>query len=341
MSTRTGLLLLASVAGVAVVILLRQVILVAFLGLMLATMMSFPINLMARKISRGVAVLLVLIGGAGFFTGVGFIAYAPLSDQVSQLVDRMPEGIQRMQTWFVRTGQKTGVVESPEKAVGNTIKNRISRATEQAISMAAPAAMSATAVLTGLVLIIVLGAFFAHEPRVYAQTCRALLPERYEVVFDEMWTRLGESLKHWLGGIFISMTIMGTVTAVGLLIAGVQDWFILGFLTFLGTFTPYVGAIASAIPGLILALSQSTEHFLAALLVYLIVHLVEGYLVEPFVMKRAVVIHPGTLLLWQLAMGSLFGLLGVIVATPLLACLKAALGYLYVERVLHKELTAI
>ena len=80
---------------------------------------------------------------------------------------------------------------------------------------------------------------------------------------------------------------------------------VLGILTFLGTFVPYVGAIASAVPGLIVGLAQSPMHFVYALLVYIGVHLVEGYMVSPYIMKRSVHLRPGWLLFWQLLQGQL------------------------------------
>ena len=140
----------------------------------------------------------------------------------------------------------------------------------------------------------------------------------------------------WVGGIVVSMTIMGTLAALGLWVAGINDWLLLGFLTFLGTFVPYVGAIASAIPGLLVALAQSPRHFLFAGVVYLGVHLVEGYLIAPLVMRRAVEIKPALLLAGQGALGAIFGIPGTIVATPLIVCGQTLVDYLWVERKLGK-----
>jgi predicted PurR-regulated permease PerM len=132
------------------------------------------------------------------------------------------------------------------------------------------------------------------------------------------------------------MFLMGSFTAVGLWLAGIQGWPLLAILTFFGTFVPYLGAIASAVPGLMIGLAQSPLKLLAAAAVYLGVHIVEGYIVQPLVMKRAVEIRPATLLFGQVAAGALFGVLGTVVATPLIVCLKAGVGYLWIERRLGK-----
>jgi predicted PurR-regulated permease PerM len=76
---------------------------------------------------------------------------------------------------------------------------------------------------------------------------------------------------------------------------------------------------------------------LYALAIYLGVHVVEGYLVQPLVMRKAVEVKPALLLFGQGIFSAVFGLLGTIVATPLLVCLQALIDYLWVERRLGKE----
>ncbi len=132
------------------------------------------------------------------------------------------------------------------------------------------------------------------------------------------------------------MFLMGSVTAVGLFFAGIQGWALLGLLTFLGTFVPYVGAVSSSVPGLLIGLAQSPHHFWLALAVYLGVHVIEGYVVQPYVMRRAVEANPALLLFFQAIMGALFGLLGLMVATPLLTVIQITVTTLWIERRLNK-----
>ena len=112
----------------------------------------------------------------------------------------------------------------------------------------------------------------------------------------------------------------------------------LGLLTFFATFVPYVGAIAS--PGLLVAGAQDSRHLGYAFAVYGAVHIVEGYLVEPLVMKRAVKLPPALLLVWQGFFGAVFGLVGTIVATPVLVCVQTLTQHLWVERRLGKPVEA-
>jgi predicted PurR-regulated permease PerM len=200
--------------------------------------------------------------------------------------------------------------------------------------------MGIVSALTAAILVFVLGLFLVNEPQTYRKGLRLLVPTRFEEPFDSSYEKVGTGLRKWVGGIVVSMTIMGTLTAAGLAIAGIKGWMVLGLLTFFGTFVPYVGALASAIPGLIVGASQDTTHLLAAAGVYLGVHLVEGYLVQPLIMKRAVHLQPALLLVWQGVFGAIFGLAGTIVATPMLVCVQILTQHLWVERRLGKHAVA-
>ncbi len=69
---------------------------------------------------------------------------------------------------------------------------------------------------------------------------------------------------------------------------------------------------------------------------YVGVHVIEGYVVQPYVMRRAVEANPALLLFFQAIMGALFGLLGLMVATPLLTVIQITVTTLWIERRLHK-----
>jgi predicted PurR-regulated permease PerM len=326
MSLRTGLLLLAAAVALAFSWLARDILLIGFLGVLIGVVFSFPVDLLARRMPRGLAVMLVLLALAGAVT-VALVFVAPyIGDQLNDLQETAPKALESVRTWLREhgdTGQR--LQESAGKVLG--------KAGEAAV----PALLGIVSGLTTVVLVIVLGAFLVTDPEAYKKGIRSLVPKGHEEIFEEAWKRAGGGLRRWVGGILVSMTIMGTLAAAGLALAGIHDWLLLGLLTFLGTFVPYVGAVASAIPGLLIAATQSPKHLLFAALVYIGVHLVEGYLVEPLIMRRAVHLKPAVLLISVGVLSAIFHLPGIIVATPLLVCAQALVDYLWVERSLGKN----
>ena len=324
---RVGIVLICVVALLAALWLAREIVLLGFLGILIAVVFSFPVGWLSRVLPRGLAVIAVLLALVGGTVGLGLLIAPTLSREYDELKKRAPAAIEKARDYVSR---------SPG---GQQLAQRGPEAVKKAGEKAVPAFLALVSGITGIVLVIVLGAFLVGQPDVYRRGVRSLIPHAHEEEFDESWKRVGGALRRWVGGILVAMTIMGTLTAVGLKIAGIEEWFLLGVLTFLGTFVPYVGAVASAVPGLLAALAQSPRHALYAAVVYLGVHIVEGYLVEPLVMRRAVEIKPALLLFGQGIFSAVFGLMGTVVATPLIVCGQTLIDYLWVERKLAKTPT--
>lgn len=337
-SLRASIRIAAVLALIAVAWLAREVLLLGFFAVVLAVVFSFPVKLFARVMPRGVAVILVLLLGAGIATGLVAFAAPTLSRQLEQLSETAPRAIAKARAWLDKVQGKRAAEAKPSGAAGGAPPG--GAAEMQLAATGLTAATGVVGTLTKVLLLVVLAAFLVYEPDVYRRGLRKLVPQEREGTFNEIWNRLGVELRRWVGGILISMTIMGFLAGLGLRAIGLDAWLLLGTLTFLGTFVPYLGAIASAIPGLLIALAQSPRHFLLASAVYLGVHLVEGYLIQPVVMRRAVEIKPGLLLTFQAFLGAVFGIVGIIVATPALACLQVAVDYLWVERRLGKQVHA-
>ena len=333
-AVQVGLILLGCAAALAAAWLAREVVLLGFLGVLIAVVFSFPVGWSSRVMPRGLAVLLVLLVLVGAAAGLAALAAPVLQREVDQLRESAPRAIAKAQGWVRRVESATG---GGGQAKGGSPGQKAPEVAAKVGEKAVPALIAVVSGVTAVVLVIVLGAFLVYQPDVYRRGVRLLVPREREEVFDEAWRRTGEGLRKWVGGIVISMTIMGTLTAIGLALAGIDEWLLLGVLTFLGTFVPYVGAIASAVPGLLAGLAQSPRHFALAGAVYLGVHLVEGYLVQPIVMRRAVEVRPALLLFGQGLFGAVFGLMGTIVATPMLVCMQVLTEYLWVERRLGKE----
>lgn len=314
----------------------RDVLLLIFFAVVLAVAFSYPVGWLSRVVPRGVAVLAVLLLGAAGAAGIGAIAAPKVSEQIAGIRESAPRAVDQVrgrlqQLQLLPSGSSGGREET-----GETGGEGGGGALGAAVAKAGPAVLKVVGGVTELLVLIVLAAFFVHEPDMYRRGLRLLLPRQHEGTFDELWPRLRDGLRRWVGAIALEMAIIGTLTALGLFAVGISNWLVLGLLTGLATFVPYLGAIASAVPGLLVALAQSPRHLLLAAAVYLGAHLVEGYMLSPFIMRRAIEIKPAMLLGGQAVLGAVFGVMGIIVATPAIVCAQIAVGFLWVERRLHK-----
>lgn len=332
-----GIKLLSVIVLLCVLFVVRNIILLSFVGVLFSVLISFPTRLLSKFLPRGISVLLTFVLFLALIGTIGILTFPKISEQFQSLVHRLPEAVAQAQSWFTKIKSSKPVAQLQQRApITGGLTAKAESILESGVKSIFPAAKGILEFLATLIFIFAMAIFLVIRPENYKNGIRRLIPTQNEDTFNEAFNRLSRGLQHWVGGILISMTLIGTLTAVGLAIAGIDDWFLLSVLTFFGTFVPYLGAISSAVPGLIIGISQSPKHFFFALLVYLAAHVTEGYIVQPLIMRRAIELKPAVLLLGQATFATLFGILGVIVATPMIGCFQVLIQYFYIERRLGK-----
>ncbi len=207
-------------------------------------------------------------------------------------------------------------------------------------ALAAPAArvLGVTLdVLASLVLLLITALYLAISPELYIGGVLRLVPIRHRARGRVVMHRTGRTLRRWLLGQLIDMTAMGALTALGLSLLGVPVPLALGALAGLLTFIPYFGAMLAGIPAVLVALSVGAHLALLTVGVFLLVHLVEGYVLSPLIQRHMVEIPPALTVMAMTASGTLFGPLGIILGTPLAAAGMVMVRELYVADLLGDD----
>ena len=193
-----------------------------------------------------------------------------------------------------------------------------------------PAMHVADATLGGLGTAVVVFAttlYLASSPGIYLRGGAHLFPRHRRARVTATLIEAGRTLRLWLLGQLIAMLTVGVLATVGLFLVGVPLPFVLGLISALLTFVPYFGAIAAAVPAVLLAMSKGPEVAAWALGVFTLCHVVEGYIVSPLVQRRMVEVPPALTVLALTFAGAAFGPLGIVLGTPL-----AAVGLVFVRR---------
>ncbi len=146
-----------------------------------------------------------------------------------------------------------------------------------------------------------------------------------KVIIDEV----KQSLFHYLKGLFLVMLTVGTLTAIGLFFLGIKYALFLGILTALLTPIPYIGVIISAvIPITIAILTKDSLWYSAGVLgVFAVVQFAEGNFITPRIMGNSVNLNPLIILLSIVILGSISGLIGLILTVPILAIIKVIVDH--------------
>jgi len=194
------------------------------------------------------------------------------------------------------------------------------------VSGATDVVVTLTVLLGGVVVVFFIGLYGSLSPGSYTRPVVALAPAHKRDRVDRVMGEVGDALGRWLVGRMVAMAFVGVFSGIGLWLLGVPVALGLGIVAGLLTFVEYLGAIVSAVPAALLALTLGPLQLVWVLLLYLGVHIVEGYVLTPLIARQAVSFPPAYTLAAQLVFGGLFGVLGLTFATPLCVVFVVAMN---------------
>ena len=185
--------------------------------------------------------------------------------------------------------------------------------------------------LVSAVFAVLLLIFVLANPRPLVAAYLALAPDRYREQAHRTLARLMRQMIAWARGVAINGMITGLSIGVLLWLIGVQPALMFGVFAFFGEFLPNIGAFLVSIPILLVALSLGATKFWLALGVIVLVYQIELNLLVPGVLGKEMRLHPVNILFFTLATGTMFGLLGVVLAVPAAALFQIAIDEFYLR----------
>lgn len=296
-----------------------------FLGL-LAVLIAIILHTPARFLSRWLpfrlsfAITVLAFLGAAAWLLVTMIPQ--IVRQLPLLARQIPLAIAVVTDWIREQTGGTG---------DDQVVSEINQQLGEFVGRFVPFAFNMIGVVAGSVAIFTLAVFLASQPELYRDLLIRLVPPAGRDNALAIYNESGRSLRNWVLGKAFSMAIVGFFVWLGLTYFGVPGALVLGVVAALLEFIPTFGPTIAAVPGVISAFLISPETALYVAIYYAVLQQVQNAITMPLVERRAVDIPPAALLIWQLMLAVGFGLVGLFVATPLLAVISVAVRVLYVE----------
>jgi predicted PurR-regulated permease PerM len=308
-----------------------RVLLMAFAGILLAVFLrGIGSWIGARiKVSAAWGVVIAALLLAGLLTATGWWLAPEIAEQFNELTEQLPKAIESASDRFRESGLMRYVPSQmiPADDAGPdaaTVATRIAGFLTVTVEA-----------ITAILVILFVGIYLALTPEPYVEGAIKLFPVRMRARVGQVLDRLCCTLRYWLMGQIVAMTVVGTLVGVGLKLIGVPLALSLGVLAGLLDFIPIVGPLISAVPAVLLALLISPMHALYVVLLYVVVNtIIESNLVMPVVQRYAVALPPVLTIMALVLMGKLFGFLGLLLATPLAAAALVLIKMVYVGDVL-------
>lgn len=317
-------IVLATVAAAYVLWQLIDLLLLLFACTLVSLILLTITNAIRRRtrlpfaLSLAVTVLglIALLGGAFVFFGT------TMQGEFAELIARLPAAWASVQARLLTSPVGASLIEQARKfaPTGQTI-----------VSAVTTTLAAVGGGLSGLAIVLIGGLYLAAQPTLYSVGLLRLFPRATQGRAAQTLDAIAVSLRNWLKGQALGMLFVGVGTGLGLWIVGVPAAWAIGLVAGLAEFVPYAGTIFAVIPAVILAFGQGTDTGFWTIGVLIGVQQVQGNLVMPLLQNKMVDLPPAITIFGIIAAGILFGVAGVLLATPLTIVVLVLVRRLYLR----------
>ena len=326
-ATRYILIAIALLAVAAIIWTIADVLVIAFGAIVFATVLRVLTEAVSRLTHWPERWALVFVIGT-LLAALGLLFWLfgrQAANQFAEMREQLPLAVEKFRTWIA------------ESKLGQLVLDSFKQSADGGGSLAkAGMALGATAGGIGNLLVILFaGVYLAADPALYRNGALRLLPPSRRAQVGRALDDAGLALRKWLVAQLIIMIAVGLMTGIGLALLGVPLSLSLGLLAGLLEFVPVVGPIAAAVPAVLLAFATGPQTAIYVMILYVAVQQIESNILTPLIQRWAVELPPVIALLSIVACGLLFGVMGVIFATPMAVAVMAMVQHLYIEDTLE------
>jgi predicted PurR-regulated permease PerM len=303
--------------AVALIVLLVQPLLIIFGAMVFASMLDGGVRLIGRvaPLPRGLRLMIVVVLVIAFVAGVFYLTGVQIAQQAEQLSATLTTQANRVAGFITGLGLMPGasdIAGMAQQALGSV--GRLTSAVGTVLGA-----------VGSLVMVMTIGLFIAIEPRLYERGLQWMVPVGARDEFAVTIARMARTMRVLLAGRLLGMLFEGVLTWILLWIAGVPMALLLGIITGILAFVPNIGAFVSGVLMVAVGFSAGPSEGFWAIVIYFTVQTFDGYVLIPLVAKQTVDLPPALTLSTQILASTLFGVLGLALADPMVAMIKIAL----------------
>ncbi len=313
---------------------LASILLLAFGGILIAIFLRTLSGWVSKftRLPDTASLIIVLLILLALTAGLVYFSGDSIAGQMTKLADEIPRSIENVRDYLNRYEWGKWIISKiPSSAEELPISGK------DVTSVASGALSSLTGLLAAGLVVFFVAMFLSFDPKTYLRGAIRLVPVRKRERIMTVLAEVHDTLQMWLLGTILAMILVGVSTGVGLALLGVPLALALGVIAAVLTFIPNFGPVLAAIPAILLAFLESPIMALYVIILYVAVQMVETYLITPLIQQKTISLPPALTLSAQVGLGILFGLPGVILATPLTAGALVLVHRLYVEDVLESS----
>jgi predicted PurR-regulated permease PerM len=301
-----------------------EVLLLVFISTLCAVYLSAITDILERRfrLARWLGLTAAVVATLAAVVGIGALLVPPVIDQTQALVSGLPQTLTNIQNVIATWARDYPVLRSTELAdpASGFVTRLIDDASNFLRSSLLPYVTAGGKLFIEGASVVVMALYLAVRPIVYRDGVLSLISPKHRALGARVLTDAGATLRAWVVGQLLAMLVLAALTAIGLWILGVPYWLAFGLFTGIVAVVPFFGTLVSTLlPALFVVGTGNWVQVLAVIVLGIVVHVIEGNVVVPRIMERRVALPPVLTIASVLVMGTLIGVVGLVVAVPVLA----------------------
>ena len=299
-----------------------------FIGLIIAWLLDPLVKwLQGKKFPRILACILVYVLFIAFLFLIIALLVPAMGNQIKDFIGNIPDLVDDFKKFFnglvvdlnyTFNYDFNGVKDHTYHAIENFGMNMTTKIPNMAFGIVSSVISGGLSFFLGLMI----GFYMLFDFDKLNSTFISFLPKRWRKGAVELTVRLNDSLRSYVQGLLLIMSLVFITQAIGLTLSGIQAPLVFAFFCALTDIIPYFGPYIGAIPVLIVGFMMDPIVGICCLISIIVVQLLENNFYQPLIMGHTMKLHPVTIMLGLLIFQHFFGIIGMIVATPVIAALK-------------------
>lgn len=305
-----------------------------FIGILIAWLFDpFVRKLQEKKIPRVIGCIISYLVLLGVLFFICYLFIPSLIGQIKDFIKVAPTIFEELTTFvtgLISRFDSNNLINIKElkKQITEVISNYGASIVSELPKYLLSVGKSLISFGVNFVLGLMIGFYLLFDFDKFNENICEFLPKSWRNDYNELTQRINTSLRSYVQGVLLVMLLVFITQSIGLTLAGMEAPMLFALFCAVTDIIPYFGPYIGAIPAIIVGFTISPITGICVIISIVVVQLLENNFYQPLIMGHTMQLHPVTIMLGLLIFQHFFGILGMVIATPVIACVKVLLLFI-------------
>lgn len=317
----------------SIILVILKTLLPLFIGLFIAWLFAPAVKKLQKKgIKRGLGTTIVYVVFIGLLVLLIGSIIPILRDQINDFVQTLPSIIDSVKNWITDLFGKLDNVDGLD--ADNMMNNIFAKMEEFSTSLTTTIPDKVVGIIKSFisgmgsfVVGLIIGFYLLMGFDNAGELLITLLPKKYQKDTRELGNEINNSLRKFINGALIDAFFVFVITSIAFVIVGLRAPLLFGLFCGITNVIPYAGPYIGGVPAVIVGFAKGPITGILTLISIVVIQFLEGNFMQPVIMSKTTKLHPVTIIVGLLIFGHFFGIIGMVISTPLIAVLKSIIMF--------------